>query len=76
MSQRPEAARRKNSLSKASPDMHAAVTHSDMAFLRVLGQGLYNPEADDAGITPKKEDSGYIGQSVKTRTPFSAVKNT
>lgn len=56
--------------------MHAAVTHSDMAFLRVLGQGLYNPEADDAGITPKKEDSGYIGQSVKTRTPFSAVKNT
>lgn len=55
VSQRPEAARRKNSLSKTSSDMmHAAVAHSDMAFLRGLGQGLYNPEADDAGTTPKE----------------------
>lgn len=59
VSQRPEAARRKNSLSKASSDMvHAAVAHSDMAFLRGLGQGLCNPEADDAGITPKEGDAG------------------
>lgn len=34
--------------------MHAAAAHSDMAFLRGLGQGLYNPEADDASITPKE----------------------
>lgn len=34
--------------------MHAAAAHSDMAFLRGLGQGLYNPEADYASITPKE----------------------
>lgn len=35
VSQRPDAARRKNSLSKGSSDMlHAAVARSDMTFLR------------------------------------------
>lgn len=59
VSQRPEAARRKNSLSNASSDMvHAAVAPSDMAFLRGLGQGLCSPEADDAGITPNEGDAG------------------
>jgi len=59
VSQRPEAARRKNSLSKASSDMvHAAVAHSGMAFLKGLGEGLCSLEAGDAGITPKEGDAG------------------
>lgn len=62
VSQRPEAARRKNSLSKASSDrVHAAVARSDMAFLRGLGQGLCDPEASGAGITPKEGDARVHG---------------
>lgn len=57
VSQRPEAATRKNSLSKGSSDMMpTAVAHSDMAFLRGCDRGCITlTEADDAGITPKEE---------------------